>query len=105
MITVKITIDELLACSACADGVAKFAESGMDGVAFEWTHTAQIGVIMSGMDYRWAQEIGLLPWFDLRGAILRVAEMRWADLTEANMRGADLRGANLYGANLTGVIQ
>jgi len=103
----------LVAADACAEGLALYdAFAALQGrtksLRLTWAH-----LLWAACDARsrgfvgWAQEMGLLPRFNLRGADLRDANLYGANLRSANLRsadlgGADLGGANLYGANLGG---
>jgi len=96
----------LVAADACGEGLAMFDEyAALQGrtksLRLTWAH-----MLWAACDERsrafvtWAQEMGLLPRFNLRGADLGGANLSGANLYGANLYGANLSRANLYGADL-----
>jgi len=84
----------LVEAKACHEGLAMFDEyAALQGrsrsLRLTWAHMLWAACDARSRGFvQWAQEMGLLPRFSLRGA---------------NLGGANLYGANLYGANLENV--
>lgn len=126
MISVRLSLSELLDHDPCEEGVALFAAIAGDADEIcieEWTplHAVWIRVVypnfaqwleqddfipiagLSGADLRGTYLSGAeLYGADLRGANLRRANLHYASLRNANMRGADLRDASSIGADFSG---
>jgi len=111
MISVSIWRKTLVRLGACEDGLALFdaiAAQQPDGrrdriCIARWTPLHGVWAWMTCAGFaRWAEQHGIVPSADLRGADLSDADLRYADLTDANLRDADLSGADLSDANLRG---
>jgi uncharacterized protein YjbI with pentapeptide repeats len=114
MITVTITLADLEAHNACAEGIALYEaccrrfKGGKRYVRFEWTPLHQIWLATAYSSFcGWLRDFGLVPACNLRETNLSGANLRGADLRGANLSGANLSGANLLGvylseANLSG---
>lgn len=80
--------------NACIEGLEAFDEfAALQGHESE-LHLTIVHLLWAATDERtrgflhWAQEAGVLPRLNLRGANLRYADLRDADLGDADLRGA-----------------
>ena len=101
MLTVTITVEDLIEAGVCKGGLAQYLLDYPDGLSADWTVANQVKAVTHA-DYGWLNAKRLLPSIDLRGADLRKVDLRGAHLYQADLRKADLRGADLRDADLRG---
>jgi len=104
MISVRLSLSELLDHDPCEEGVALFAAIAGDADEIcieEWTplHAVWIRVVYPNFA-QWLEQDDFIPIAGLSGADLRGADLRGAELYNADLRGADLRNADLRDAYL-----
>ncbi len=104
MISICLSLSELIVRDACDEGVALFEAIAGDADEIyieEWTplHAVWIRVVYPSFA-RWLEQDDLIPSASLSGADLRGADLRNAELYRADLRGADLRNAYLRDAYL-----
>src|SRR5262245_28251594 len=96
MITINITLKELIAADPCTDGLEAF-KAFKGPKKFKWTSEAQIELVKGPLRrwLGWAHYKNLIPAINLVGANLSGADLSRAYLSEANLSGANLSRANL----------
>src|SRR5262245_836448 len=103
MITINITLKELIAADPCTDGLEAF-KAFKGPKKFKWTSEAQIELVKGPLRrwLGWAHYKNLIPAINLVGANLSGADLSRAYLSEANLSGANLSKANLSWACFSG---
>ena len=96
MIHVRMTERELRARRASECDIRRFCRELPDGIDCEWTPLHSLwSRVHWGSDAVWAEETGIIPRANLRGANLHGANLSGTDLYGADLRGTDLRGVQV----------
>ena len=115
MLTISLTVADLVKCGACSEGQRFFRNQFPEGIVTEWTPLHYL-MLASDPEFNqwlgWLVDNGLVPSLfareldlvraNLEGADLEGANLVRANLVRANLEGANLEGANLVRANLEG---